>query len=40
MFFTEILQKYLKCTVKHSVKVQISKDTANKIMQSVELDRK
>ena len=40
IFFTENLQKYLKCTGKHSVKVQISKDTENKIMQSRELDGK
>ena len=40
IFFIEILQKYLKYTGKHSVKVQISIDTANKIMQSRELDRK
>ena len=36
--FIENLQKYLKCTVKHSVKVQISIDTENKTMQSRELD--
>ena len=38
--FIENLQKYLKCTGKHSVKVQISIDTENKIMQSRELDGK
>ena len=36
--FIENLQKYLKCIVKHSVKVQFSIDTENKIMQSRELD--
>ena len=40
IFFIENLQKYLKCTGKHSVKVQISIDTENKIMQSTELDGK
>ena len=35
IFFIENLQKYLKCTEKHSV--QISIDTENKIMQSREL---
>ena len=38
--FIENLQKYLKCTGKHSVKVQISIDTENKIMQTRELDGK
>ena len=38
IFFIEKLQKYLKCTEKHSDKVQISIDTENKIMQSRELD--
>ena len=38
--FIENLQKYLKCTGKHSVKVQISIDTENKILQSRELDGK
>ena len=38
--FIENLQKYLNCTRKHSVKVQISIDTENKVMQSRELDRK
>ena len=37
LFFFENLQKYLKCTGKHSVKVQISIDTENKMMQSREL---
>ena len=37
IFFTAKLQKYLKCTGKHSVKVQISIETENKIMQSREL---
>ena len=36
--FIENWQKYLKCTGKHSVKVQISIDTENKKMQSRELD--
>ena len=36
----ETLQKYLKCIGKHSVKVQISIDTENKIMHSRELERK
>ena len=36
----ENLQKYLKCTGKHFVKVQISIDTENEIMQSRELDGK
>ena len=36
----ENLQKYLKCTGKHSVKVRISIDTENKIIQSRELDGK
>ena len=40
IFFLENLQKYLKCTGKHSVSVQISIDTENEIMQSRELDRK
>ena len=40
IFFIENLQKYLKCTGKHSVKVQISLDTENEIMQSRELDGK
>ena len=40
IFFIQNLQKYLKCTEKHSVKVQISMDTENKLMQSRELDRK
>ena len=40
IFFFEILHKYLKCTGKHSVKVQISIDTENKIIQSRELDGK
>ena len=40
IFFIENLQKYLKCTGKHSAKVQISIDTENKIMQSRELDGK
>ena len=40
IFFIENLQKYLKCTEKHSVKVQICIDTENKIMQSRELDGK
>ena len=31
--FIENLQKYLKCIGKHYVKVQISIDTENKIMQ-------
>ena len=35
--FIENLQKYLKCTGKHSVKVQIIIDIENKIMQSREL---
>ena len=39
-FFIETLQKYLKYTVKHSVKVQINIDNENKIMQSRELDGK
>ena len=39
-FFIENLQKYLKCTEKRSVGVQISIDTENKIMQSRELDGK
>ena len=38
--FIENLQKYLKCTGKHSAKVQIGIDTENKIMQSTELDGK
>ena len=38
--FIENLQKFLKCTGKHSVKVQRSIDTENKIMQSGELDGK
>ena len=38
--FFENLQKYLICTGKHSVKVQISIDTENKIMQSRELEEK
>ena len=33
--FIEILQKYMKCTGKHSVKVQISLDAENKIMQMI-----
>ena len=37
IFFIENLQKYLKCTEKHSVKVQINIDTENEIMQSREL---
>ena len=40
IFFIENLQRYLQCTGKHSVKVQISIDTENKIMQSRELDGK
>ena len=40
IFFIESLQKYLKGTEKHSVKVQFSIDTENKIMQSRELDGK
>ena len=40
IFFIENLQKYLKCTRKHSVTVQISIDTENKIIQSRELDAK
>ena len=40
IFFIENLQKYLKCTGKHSVKVQISLDPENKIMQNRELDGK
>ena len=40
IYFFENLQKYLKCTGKHSVKGQISKDTENKIIQSRELDGK
>ena len=38
--FIEILQKHMYCTGKHSVKVQISIDTENKIIQSRELDGK
>ena len=38
--FIENLQKYLKCTGKHSVKVQISIDTENKTIQSRELGGK
>ena len=38
--FIKNLQKYFKCTEKHSVKVQISIDTENKIMQSRELGGK
>ena len=38
--FIENLQIYLICSVKHSVKVQISIDTENKIMQSREQDGK
>ena len=38
--FIEYLQKYLECAEKHSVQVQISIDTENKIMQSRELDGK
>ena len=38
--FFENVQKYLKSTGKHSVKVQISIDTENNIMQSRELDGK
>ena len=37
IFFIENLQKYLKCTGKHSVKFLISIDTENNIMQSREL---
>ena len=40
IFFIENLQKYLKCTEKHSVKVQKSIGTENKIIQSKELDGK
>ena len=40
IFFIENLQKYLKCTGKDSVKVQISIDTENKIIQSRELNGK
>ena len=40
IFFLENLQKYLKCTGKYSVKVQIDIDAENKIMQSRELDGK
>ena len=40
IFFIENLQKYLKCTEKHFVKVQISIDIENEIMQSRELDGK
>ena len=40
IFFVEILQKKLKCTGKHSIKVQISIDTENKLMQSREQDGK
>ena len=40
IFFIENLQKLLKCYGKHSVKVQISIDTENEIMQSRELDGK
>ena len=36
----ETLQRYLKCIAKHSVKVQISIDTENKILHSRELDGK
>ena len=38
--FIENLQKYLKYIGKHSIKVQISIDTENKIVQSRELDQK
>ena len=38
--FIENLQKYLKCTGKHYVKVQVSIDTGNRIMQSRELGGK
>ena len=38
--FVKPLQKYLKCTGKHSVKVQICIDTENKTLQSRELDGK
>ena len=38
--FIENLQKYLKCTEKHSVKARISIDTENKTIQSRELGGK
>ena len=38
IFFIENLQNYLKCTGKHSVKVQIRIEFENKIIQSRELD--
>ena len=38
--FIEFLQRYLKCTGKHSVKVQYIQYTENKITQSRELDGK
>ena len=38
--FIENLHKYLKCTGKHYVKVQISIDTENKMIQIRELDGK
>ena len=40
VIFIENLQKFLRYTGKHCVKVQISIDTENKIMQSRELDGK
>ena len=40
IFLLENLQKYFKCTGKHSVKVKISTDAENKIIQSRELNGK